>query len=122
LKSRINEIHELDAEVLAISIDPPEINGRVAAKHGLTFPILSDHNREAMDRFALHHEDGGMEGDDIFRPAVFILDREGSIVWRHLTDDWRVRVRPEEIIEILKQSRDVRLDFHEGTGTSSEGP
>ena len=102
LQSRIREIHELDAEVLAISIDPPEMNGRVAAKHGLTFPILSDHNREAMDRFALHHKDSGLEGDDIFRPAVFILDREGRITWRKLTDDWRVRVRPDEILEQLR--------------------
>ena len=102
LQSRITEIHAEDAEILAISIDPPEMNGRVAAKHGLTFPLLSDHNREAMDRFGLRHEDAGMEGDDIFRPAVFILDRDGRIVWRKLTDDWRVRVRPEEILEQLR--------------------
>jgi peroxiredoxin len=102
LQSRITEIHEQDAEVLAISIDPPDMNGRVAQKHGLTFPILSDHNREALDRFGLRHEEGGMEGDDIFRPAVFVLDRQGRVVWRKLTDDWRVRVRPEEILELLR--------------------
>jgi peroxiredoxin len=102
LQSRISEIHELGAEVLAISIDPPQTNGEVAAKYGLTFPLLSDHAGEAMDRFGLRHEDGGMGEDPIFRPAVFIVDQEGRILWRRFTDDWRVRVRPEQILEQLR--------------------
>ena len=104
LQSRINEIHALDAEVLAVSVDPPEINAQVIRKHGLGFPVLTDHNREAMDRFGLRHDDGGIEGDAIFRPAVFVLDRDGRILWRRLTDDWRVRVRPDEILDVLEQA------------------
>ena len=44
---------------------------------------------------------GGLDGD-IARPATFILDREGTIVWRDLTENWRVRVRPERLIEQLR--------------------
>lgn len=38
---------------------------------------------------------------DIARPAVFVLDREGRVAWRQLTENWRVRVRPEVILEQL---------------------
>lgn len=88
--------------MLAVSVDPPEMNRRLAERLGLTFPLLTDHSLEAMDRFGLRHEAGGRAGQDIFRPAVFILDETGRIVWRKLTDDWRVRVRPEEILKELQ--------------------
>jgi peroxiredoxin len=53
-----------------------------------------------IDAFGLRHVDGGMEGD-IARPAVLVFDRDGRVVWRHLTDNWRVRVRPDQLLEVL---------------------
>ena len=44
---------------------------------------------------------GLLVGGDIARPAVFILDRRGVVQWRDVTDNWRVRVRPETILEQL---------------------
>jgi peroxiredoxin len=54
----------------------------------------------AIDAFGVRHAGGGIEGD-IARPAVFLIDREGRIVWRELTENWRVRVRPETVLEHL---------------------
>jgi len=102
LQSRLTEIHELDAEVLAISVDPPEHSREIVAAYGLEFPVLSDPSLVAIDAFGVRHPGGGLDGD-IARPATFILDREGAIVWRDLTENWRVRVRPERLLDELRR-------------------
>jgi peroxiredoxin len=88
----------LDAAVLAISADRPEQSREIAEAYGFDFPLLSDPKGRVIDEFGLRHPDGGIEGD-IARPALFVLDRDGRIAWRHLTDNWRVRVRPEQVLE-----------------------
>ena len=101
MQSRIDEIHAAEAEVLAICVDSVEENAGVVDRLKLDFPVLSDPDLQACDAFDLRHEKASIDGRDIARPAVFILDREGVIQWRELTDNWRVRVRPEKIIEQL---------------------
>jgi len=104
LQSHITEIRELDAEVLAISVDSPEESHSLTEKAGITFPLLSDTDRKVIDRYGLRHMGGGIS-EDIARPATFILARDGRIVWRQLTDNWRIRVRPEPVLKQLRQIR-----------------
>jgi len=101
LQSRIADLRAAGAEVLAVCIDSVEQNAKVVDKLQLDYPILSDSELIAIDRFGLRHEEGEMEGKDIARPAVFVLDRDGIVRWRALTDNWRVRVRPETVLEQL---------------------
>ena len=102
MQSHIKEIRELDAEVLAISVDPMEQSHALAESAALSFPLLSDVDRTVIDSYDLRHKGGGIS-DDIARPATFIIGRDGRIVWRQLTDNWRVRVRPEPVLEQLRQ-------------------
>jgi peroxiredoxin len=44
------------------------------------------------------HAKGGEEGKDIARPAEFLVDAAGTIRWVNLTDDIRVRARPESVL------------------------
>lgn len=99
----MEEINALGAEVAAVSVDPPARNRKVVTAQGFEFPLLSDSDGKAIDLFGIRHEGGSMTGADIARPAVFILDREGRIVWRQLTENWRIRARPEAVIEQLRE-------------------
>ena len=103
MQSHLDEIKALDAEVLAVSVDTPEENRQLAESAGLEFSLLSDREGAMMDAFGLRHAGASIEGGDIARPAVYIIDRDGEISWRELTDNWRVRVRPETIIQQLNQ-------------------
>jgi hypothetical protein len=49
----------------------------------------------------VRHDGGGIGGSGIARPAVFILDRDGAVAWKDLTENWRIRVRPDRVIEEL---------------------
>ncbi len=72
----------------------------MADYYGIEFALLSDADLEATRAYGLLHTDGGLEGD-IARPAVLIVDGDGRVAWRHLTDDWRVRPRAGELLEAL---------------------
>ncbi len=87
--------------MLAISVDPVEKNLELSDMLGFEFALLSDPDLEVIDAYGVRHKEGGIGGVDIARPAVFVLDREGNIAWKNITDNWRVRVRPDEVLKQL---------------------
>lgn len=90
---------------IAISVDTPEQSRDLAKKAGYTFPILSDRDRAVTRQYDLIHKGAGIGGADVARPAEFLLDRNGTVRWRNLTEDYRVRARPEEILERARALR-----------------
>ena len=101
MQSRINDFHAQDAVVLAISADAVEDLRVVADAYKLDFRLLSDPDLQLVDALGLRHVEAGWTGGDISRPATFVADREGAIAWRDLTENWRVRVPPDGILEEL---------------------
>lgn len=63
-------------------------------------PLLSDVEREAVRAWGPAHEEG-LPGQVIARPASFLVELDGTISWRGLTDNRRVWLRPEELLEAL---------------------
>ncbi len=100
MQSRLDDFNTIRADVIAISLDTPENNLKAVKKLDLSFPILADLKGEVIDRFGVRHV-GGIAGRDIARPAVFVLDENRTIIWRSLTDNLRVRVKPSEVIDAL---------------------
>ena len=65
---------------------------------GYTFPFLSDPGADTIRQYGVLHPKGGAAGNDIARPAEFLVDASGTIRWVNLTDDIRVRARPESAL------------------------
>jgi peroxiredoxin len=84
---------------VAISVDTPEESRDLVKKTGYTFPLLSDPNTETIKRYDLVHKGESPGGHDIARPAEFLVDRNGIVRWRNLTEDLRIRARPEQMLE-----------------------
>ena len=105
LQQNLPELDRLGIRLLAISVDAPEVSRDLARKAGYTFPLLADPRAEVIRRYDLLHPAGSTQGQDIARPAEFLLDRNGVVRWRNLTDDYRVRARVEEV---LAQARAMR--------------
>lgn len=101
LQEKREQFEARRVRVVAISVDPPEVNREHTRKQGYTFTFLSDPEAEVIHRYDLLHEKGGPESTDIARPAEFLIDSAGTIRWVNLTDDYRVRARPEQILQVL---------------------
>jgi glutaredoxin-dependent peroxiredoxin len=76
----------LDADVFAISVDSPFVTARFRDAHDLPFPVLSDFNREVAGEYGvLYEEFYGLKG--VAKRAAFVIDREGRIAYRWVTED-----------------------------------
>jgi peroxiredoxin len=96
LQGFLEELKARYVRVVAISVDPPDVSRKHAARQGYTFPILSDEKLETLRKYDLLHE-GGFRGADISKPAEFLLDANGVVVWRNLTDDYKVRLTADDL-------------------------
>lgn len=104
MQKHLSEFEGRGVQVVAVSVDPPETTRRHCEKQGYTFTFLSDEQTEVIRRYDLLHEDGGPMGD-IARPAEFLLDPSGTIRWVNLSEDYRVRARPEEMLKAIDAVR-----------------
>ena len=87
---------------MAISVDTPQESRDLAQKAGYSFTFLSDQNTEAIRRYDLVHKGAGINGNDIARPAEFLVDSSGTVRWINLTENYWIRARPEEVLEVSK--------------------
>jgi len=100
-EQRLNDFHKRGVEVVAISVDSPGESQNLCQSRGYTFPFLSDPNAETIRLYGVLHPKGGEGGKDIARPAEFLVDATGTIRWVNLTDDIRVRARPESALKAI---------------------
>ena len=84
-------------------MDTPEESRDLAAKAHYTFSLLSDRDTAVIRRYDLLHKGAGVTGHDIARPAEFLIDRTGVVRWRNLTEDLRVRARPEQMLAAARE-------------------
>ena len=102
IQQSLDKFQEVGIRPVAISVDPPEASRDLCQKAGYTFTFLSDPKAEAIRRYDLIHAGQGINGQDIARPAEFLLDSSGTVRWVNLTENYWVRARPEQILEAAK--------------------
>lgn len=105
IQQNLAKFHEVGIRPVAISVDSPEINRPMCEQAGYTFPFLSDPKADAIRRYDLLHAGAGIDGQDVSRPAEFLVDSNGSVRWVNLTENYWVRARSEQILEAAKALR-----------------
>ncbi len=66
-RDSLEELNDMDADVVGISVDPRFSNKEFATKHRLNFPILSDYKREAITAYDVVHDGFGGSRFRVFR-------------------------------------------------------
>ena len=98
----MDKFTEAGIRPVAISVDTPEVSRDLCQKAGYTFTFLSDPKVETIRRYDLVHAGQGINGQDIARPAEFLLDSSGTVRWVNLTENLWVRARTEQMLEAAK--------------------
>jgi DNA polymerase III epsilon subunit family exonuclease len=81
LQKFIPQFEQAGAIVYGISVDSHHANAAFAKSLGLTFPLLSDWKHEASIAYGVMLPDAGYSAR-----ATFVVDRDGKIVWRELSE------------------------------------
>jgi len=80
IQKRFRGFEDLDAVVLGISVDSWHANEAFAHKLGLSFPLLSDFQREISAAYGVLNAEKGYSGR-----AVFVVDRQGRVAYRDVS-------------------------------------
>jgi len=82
------ELNKVSATVLGVSTDTFFSLKAWGDQQKLTFPLLSDYNKDAIRKFDVVNPD--MVGlKDIAKRAVFVIGRDGTVKHREVLDDAR---------------------------------
>ena len=75
------------ARVLGISVDSPFSNAAFAEANGITFPLLSDVHREAVEAYGVALGDFVIPGYTVAQRSVFVVETDGSIGYSWVADN-----------------------------------
>jgi len=102
IQRSLSKFNEVGIRPVAISVDKPEDSRSLAQSQGYTFTILSDQNADTIRRYDLVHAKAGITGEDIARPAEFLIDSSGAVRWVNLTENYWIRARPEQVLDVAR--------------------
>ncbi|MEO9964941.1 MAG: peroxiredoxin [Reichenbachiella sp.] len=100
-EANYNEFKNLDAEVFGISADSIKSHKRFATKHGLTFKLLSDSQKEVEQLFGIKRNLFGL----LLERITFIFDREGRLLHR-FQSQFNGKKHIKEALAALQDSAD----------------
>jgi peroxiredoxin len=101
MQARLPQFEELGAIVYGISVDSYHSNAAFARSLKLDFPLLSDWDCQASRDYGVL-----LEGPDISIRAVFVIGKDGRVLFSDITDDlddYDHMPGPEGALAALKQ-------------------
>jgi len=95
---------DLKAQVIGISVNDPFSNKAFAEKNRLTFPILSDYNRQVIKTYGVETPDfGGLKGYTVAERSIFIVDKNGAVRYVWTTEDPTIEPYYKEVENALEK-------------------
>jgi len=86
--AQLDKLNKVNAQVYGISVDTFFSLKAFADQQHLTFPLLSDFNKQVIRDYGVFNEDMiGLKG--IAKRAVFVLDKNGVVRYREVLEDAR---------------------------------
>jgi peroxiredoxin len=88
LRDGLARLNSANAHVFGVSVDTPFALKAFQADQKITFPLLSDFNKQMIRDYGVFNEDMiGLKG--IAKRAVFVLDEDGIVRYREVLEDAR---------------------------------
>jgi peroxiredoxin len=86
VRDDLSAYEDLNAKVLAISVDSPFAQEVMSEKEGLNFPLLSDFNKNVSQDYGILYEDFiGFKG--VSKRSAFVVSKEGKITFSWSSED-----------------------------------
>jgi peroxiredoxin len=98
LQEEIRRFEEKGAKVMGISVDSPWSHRAWAEERGISFPLLSDFQRQVVEDYGVRHEAGFPER------AYFVIDEEGVVRAKKIEDSPSDQPEIEAVLEDLEKA------------------
>jgi peroxiredoxin len=100
-RDSISKFNDMNAVVLGISVDPPFSNKAFKDHNKLNFDILSDYSREVVKKYGVSWEFPSLPGYILAKRAVFVVDKEGVVRYKWISDDPTVEPPYQEVEKVI---------------------
>jgi glutaredoxin-dependent peroxiredoxin len=105
-RDQLDELRDYGANIVGISVDSPHANKAFTQAHHLNFPVLSDYKRDTISRYGIVMSRlGTMEGYNAAKRSVFILDEDGKVIYKWISDNPSIEPKYDEIKEVLRKAK-----------------
>lgn len=105
LRDSMDELRDYGAQVIGVSVDGPFSNKFFTVNRHLNFPVLSDYDRKVINKYGIVMNNlGPLKGYKAAKRSVFILDEQGKVRYRWVSDNPLVEPNYAEIKEHLKNN------------------
>jgi peroxiredoxin len=86
VRDNIVSYQNVDAQVLAISVDSIFTLNRFGQEQSLNFPLLSDFNKEAATAYGCIYENWIFDMKGVAKRSAFVIDREGVVQYAEVLE------------------------------------
>jgi peroxiredoxin len=105
-RDSLKDLMEIGARVIGISVDGPFANKIFSQNRQLNFPLLSDYKRETISRYGIVMKDlGNLKDYNAAKRAIFIIDTNGIILYKWISDNPLVEPNYEDIRLRLRKEK-----------------
>jgi peroxiredoxin len=111
IKEVVNQYKELEKrniDMVLISSQPHKFTENLANKHKFPYHFLIDVDHKMAKHLKIYQKNGLPTGfqvlgydSDVVMPTVIITDKNNTIIFADLTDNYRVRPEPKVFLEII---------------------
>lgn len=79
MRDDITTYQDLDAQILALSVDLPFTQGKFREEQNLNFPLLSDFNKEVSQAYGSYYDEWILGLKGVAKRAAFVIDANGIV-------------------------------------------
>src|SRR3990170_7798564 len=97
---------ERGAQVIALAVQPQEEAARSAERSKAQFPILADSEHAVADAYGVYN----LFSDSEAAASVFIISKDGRIIWVSIAAFQTERVPSQTILENLTGAEEVKTE------------
>jgi len=97
-RDRRAEVAALDAEVVGVSLDPPEKHAKFAEAYQLPYPLVSDGDAKIATAYGVSRLGGWLPS----KRVTFVIDRDG-IVQKVIQSEFSINRHIDDAVEALRR-------------------
>ncbi|GGL58794.1 redoxin domain-containing protein [Halocalculus aciditolerans] len=95
---------DVGATVYGVSVDLPFAQNAFRSAEGLTFGLLSDHEKELVDAYDVRMDFDGLGVHGVAKRSVFVIDADGDVTYDWVSDDPSVEPDYEEVADAAREA------------------
>ncbi len=101
-QSRLADLHAAGASLYGVSVDSPWALNEFREREGLEYGLVSDFEKEVIDRYGVRDDFGDIGVYGLSKRAVFVLERDGTVSFAWVTDDAGLEPDYDAVVEAAR--------------------